>query len=168
MSKTKNHRKLRKRKGGELVAVPGAPLTGTAPAGLVAEQSTVKSPATATGLEQPAATGTETAQTSEPSTMLSPPKFDPITPRPPGPGLVQATGQAPVLPPTPSIFGKLWSTVTSPFKKKEESSSEATSTSTSPGWFSSEFKWFAGKSRKHGKNKKSNKKSRKSRKSNKH
>ena len=151
MSKTKNHRKLRKRRGGDPVPAPLAPL---APAPALGQPAPVLGqPAPVLG--QPAATGTET------NDMFSPPKIDPTTPqRPPGPpSPVQGTGPAPVPPPTPSFWDKL----TSPFKKKEESSSEATSTS--PGWFSSKFKWFGGKSRKHGKNKKSNKKSKKSRKS---
>ena len=165
MSKTKNHRKLRKRRGGD---PDPAPVLGQAPAPVLGQPAPV--------LGQAPATGTETAQTSEPS-MFSPPAIDPTTPqRPPGPpGPVQGTVPAPVPPPTPSLFGKLLATVTSPFKKKEESP-EATSTSPSTGLFSSKFSlnpstWFGGKSRRHGKNKKSNKKSKKSkksRKSNKH
>jgi len=149
MSKTKNHRKLRKRGGGLDDPVP---LTGTAapPAGL--------------GAPPPAGaptTGTAPQPAAQPASFLSPPPIDTNPPqRPLVPGPVQAQTPVPVPPPTPSFWDKL----TSPFKKKPESSSEATATSTSQptGLFSSKFSldprtWFGGKSRRHGKNKKSNK-----------
>ena len=144
MSKTKNHRKLRKRRGGD----PDDPSTAT---------GQTQPPVTELG--QSAAPVPQPQDQKEPSgfDMSPPPLTQPVQRQLPGQAPVQA--QTPVVepPPTPSFWDKL----TSPFKKKPET----TTTSQPTGLFSSNpnisfFKpstWFGGKTKRHGKNKKSKK-----------
>ncbi len=150
MSKTKNHRKLRKRRGGD----PDDPATATG-----------QTQPAAPGLGQPAAPGLgqpaapvpqpQPQDQKEPSGFdMSPPPLTQPVPRPlPGQAPVQA--QTPVVepPPTPSFWEKL----TSHFKKKPESPSETTqptglfSSNTNISFFDPRTWFKGGKTKRHGK-----------------
>ena len=162
MAKTKNHRKLRRRRGGDPdpVPVPAAPAPGT---GLGPAPGTGTGTEPAPGPGQTQATGLVPDSTQSSASFLSPPAIGPTPQRPLVPGPVQGT-PPPVPPPAPSFFGKLLEAVARPFKKKEVETQQTQQTqqTNQGGLFSNSnvsiFRpstWFGGKSKRHIKNKRS-------------